>query len=204
MHSASPASGRGAWNAPATTEANVAARDASTLARSSLRRRLRRRLLDPWVGADPIRWRNTTRGVRLFVRASFSGLAPARLPEDADNHLVSALFVFGAIGLAGDLADLPPRARRRIELGFLRGAYGLSCLRARHVRRTVRLHGEQPRGRIALREGRVALREWFDGMDPGQRLRGQIERMPGEWLDLPGRRPLRVRPARGPAFARGT
>ena len=176
---------------------------ARTLAlRPSLCRRLQLRLLPPLFGVDPVRWRNTTRGVRLFVRTSFSGLSPQRLPDAADDHVVSALFVFGAIGLACDLADLPPLARRRLELGFLRRAYGLGFLRARRVHCELVRRGRGVRGRITLREGRIALREWFDGLDPSYRLRDQIDVMPAR-LDVPRRPPPRPRRTeRSPALMR--
>ncbi|MGH0030385.1 MAG: hypothetical protein ACQGVC_11385 [Myxococcota bacterium] len=161
---------------------------------------MRRRLLDPFVGADPLLWRNTTRGLRLFVRAAFSGLEPKRLPERADDHLVSALFVFGAIDAASEWTHLPPRARRRLELGFLRRAYGVRRLRAYHVHRHVRTHAQTSHGRAAMREGRSALCGWFKGEDPAPRLRAWIERMPAEHLDVPRPRPTHVhRPPRRPA-----
>jgi hypothetical protein len=164
---------------------------------------VQRHVIAPFLRVDPLRWRNTTRGVRLFVRASFSGLSPERLPERPDDHLVSALFVFGAIALAGDLAGLPPLARRRIELVFLRRAYAVGRLRARRLRRKLHARGNSAHGRITLREGRTALLEWFDGLDPSYRLRDQIERTPGVRLDLPRRRPLSVRrPERQAAAAR--
>lgn len=177
---------------------------ARTLAlRPSVCRRVQRHLIAPFLRVDPLRWRNTTRGVRLFVRASFSGLSPERVPERPDDHLVSALFVFGAIDLAGDLAQLPPIARRRIELVFLRRAYGVGRFCARRLRRVLHERGRTARGRVTLREGRTALLEWFDGLDPSHRLRDQIERAPGVRLDLPRRRPVRVRrPERQPVLAR--
>jgi hypothetical protein len=176
---------------------------ARTLAlRPTWRGRLRERLLAPWLGVDPLHWRNTTRGVRLFVRASFSGLSPERLPDAADDHLVSALFVFGAIDLAGDLADLPPAARRRLELGFLRRAYGVGRFRACRLRCDLQRRARSAHGRTTLREGRLALREWFDGLDPSHRLRDRIDGTSAR-LDLARRHPRRVRrPAQSPALAR--
>lgn len=190
-----------AWSGGPPPAEGIGAR---TLAlRPSLCRRLKRRVWGPLLRVEALRWRNTTRGLRLFVRAAFSGLSPTRLPDGADDHLVSALFVFGAIGLAGDLAHLPPIARRRLELGFLRRAYGLGRMPSRRLRRTLHARGGTPHGRATLREGRAALLEWFRGQDPAWRLREQIERTPTR-LDVPRRGPARVRrpPERSVALAR--
>lgn len=155
---------------------------ARTLAlRPSARRRLRRRLLEPFMHTDALRWRNTTRSIRLFAGAAFSGLKPDGRPR-ADDHVVSALFCFGAIEESAVLGRLSVFARRRTELGFLRRAYGVGTLRSRQLRRDLRIWAKTYRGRMALREGRRALREWLHGIDPSPRLRTLIESMPGERL----------------------
>lgn len=177
---------------------------ARTLAlRPSARRRLRRRMLAPFMNTDAHCWHNTTRGVRLFVGAAFSGLDPHRLTGRADDRVVSALFVFGAIRLGAGLGRLSCFAQRRAELAFLRRAYEMGPIESRRRRRALQREATTPRGRVALREGQLALVEWFRGTDPSLRLRELIENTPGDRLRrAPGHRtqpPLR---RRDPAPAR--
>ena len=86
-------------------------------------------------------------------------------------------------------------ARRRVERAFLRRAYEVGRIHARRLRHDLHVLATSPRGRITLHEGREALREWFQGLDPSLRLRDQIERMPEARLDVP-REPRRSAPRR--------
>lgn len=148
---------------------------ARTLAlRPSLCRRLRRRLLDPLTHANPLCWRNTTGGIRLFVGAAFSGLGDEGKPAPEDR-ITSALFCFGAIEASAQLAGFSDFDRRRTELAFLRRAYGLGVMRARWMRRQLRVFSATHRGRNALREGHIALREWLRGIDPSPRLQELVD-----------------------------
>ena len=172
--------------------------------RSSLRRRLRRRLLAPLLRADPLRWHNTTRGVRLFVYAAFAGLDPARIPASTDPQLVCALYGLGAIDTAARLSGLTPFERRRLVLLFLRRTYGVGCLRARRLRRDLAQRGATPRGRVVLRAGQRALIDWLRGVDPSPRLQELIGRLPAERLlrrSHAVRAPIRLR-ARAAVLAR--
>jgi hypothetical protein len=146
---------------------------------------------------DPLQWRNTTRAVRLFVRAAFSGLSNEGMPVGDHARMQSALFCFGAIDAAARLGGLSPFARRRIELALLRRSFGLGLLDARWSHRELLCRAATtPRGRHAHDSGRVALREWFRGSDPAARLRDLIGIRAGE--TAPGqdriRAPLRQRP----------
>jgi hypothetical protein len=172
--------------------------------RTSVRRRLRRRLLAPLLQTDALRWHNTTRGFRLFALAAVTGLDPARIPAGTAPQLVCALYGLGAIDSAARLSGLTPFERRRIELAFLRRIYGVGCLRVRHLRRDLARRGETPRGRVVVRAGRVALLDWFRGVNPSPRLQELIGRLPSERLlrqGRGGRAPARMR-ARAAALAR--
>jgi hypothetical protein len=164
--------------------------------RSSVRRRLRRRFIAPLLRTDALRWHNTTRGVRLFVLAAVSGLDPARIPAGTGPQLVCALYGLGAIESAARLAGLSPFERRRIEIALLRRIYGVGCLRVRSVRRDLAQRGTSPRGRVVVRAGRVALLDWFRGVNPSPRLQELIARLPAERLLR------RSRDARAPVRAR--
>jgi hypothetical protein len=146
---------------------------------------------------DPLQWRNTTRAVRLFVRAAFSGLSNEGMPVGDHARTQSALFCFGAIESAAQLGRLSPFGRRRIELALLRRSFGLGLLDARWSHRELLCRATTtPSGRQAHDVGQVALREWFRGSDPAARLRelcefGVGERPPSQDR---GRAPLRKRP----------
>lgn len=169
-----------AWTTTPRSLDAVEGLGARTLAlRPSLCRRLRRRLLDPLSHRDPLRWRNTTRGIRLFVGAAFAGLREGR-PPAPDDRVVSALFCFGAIDESARLGGFSRFAQRRTELGFLRRVYGVGVLRARWLRRQLQAWEQTVRGRRAVREGRIALREWLRGIDPAPRLRELVEDMPAD------------------------
>jgi len=153
-------------------------------------------------------WHNTTRGLRLFIRAAFTGLEPDRQAAGPDDRVVCALFSFGAIAAAAELGQLTSLARRRCELGFLRRTYGAGFWDARSIRRDLYRRAKRARGRRAVGEGRVAVVEWLRGADPAWRLRELIERLPGERLPARGRGPAPFRrwsarePSRVPLQAR--
>jgi hypothetical protein len=158
--------------------------------------RLRRRFLTPLLRSDPLLRHNATRGVRLFVAAAFAGLDPARIPAGPAPQLVCALFGLGAIESAVQLTGLSPFERRRIEIAFLRRVYGVGCLRVRRMRRDLARRGDTPRGRVVLRAGRLALLDWFRGVNPSPRLQELIARLPAERLlrrSRGTRAPVRVR-----------